>query len=57
MKNLEITNCMLNKAPHALNQSLRAWFRSFTKVMPALGHSQGDHTLFAKRSTSGGNTT
>ena len=50
--------CRLKKALYGLKQSPRAWFGKFTKVMIAVGfkQSQGDHTLFFKRSKTGGVT-
>lgn len=48
--------CKLKKALYGLEQSPRAWFGRFTKVMLTLGYkqSQGDHTLFIKHSALGG---
>ena len=43
----------LKKALYDLEQSLRTWFRRFSKVMFAMKYkwSQGDHTLFIKHLT------
>lgn len=51
--------CKLKKkALYGLNQSSRAWFEKFTKVMTNLGYkqSQGDHTLLVRHSRSRGMT-
>ena len=50
--------CKLKKSLYGLKQSPRAWFERLTKAMRTLGFLQahGDHTLFYKRSTSGGVT-
>ena len=51
--------CKLKKALYGLKQSPRAWFGRFEKVMKEFRYkqSQGDHTLFIKHSTAGGETT
>ena len=48
--------CKLKKALYGLKQSPRAWFGRFTKAMVSMSYrqSQGDHTLFVRRSSSGG---
>ena len=52
------TVCRLKKALYGLKQSPRAWFGRFSKAMLSMGYkqSQGDHTLFIRRSSSGGVT-
>ncbi|KAG0485268.1 hypothetical protein HPP92_009347 [Vanilla planifolia] len=51
--------CRLRKALYGLNQSPRAWFGRFAKMMKELGYrqSQGDHTLFIKHSAAQGRVT
>ena len=43
--------CRLKKSLYGLKQSLRAWFRRFTKSMRDIGdhQSNSDHTLFLKK--------
>ncbi|KAK0590274.1 hypothetical protein LWI29_024799 [Acer saccharum] len=47
--------CRLVKSLYGLKQSPRAWFEKFGKVVRRFGYnqSQGDHTLFFKRSSGG----
>ena len=47
--------CKLKKALYGLKQSPRAWFGKLTKVMTRMKYnqSQGDHTLFIKKSVHG----
>ncbi|RVW56552.1 Retrovirus-related Pol polyprotein from transposon RE1 [Vitis vinifera] len=51
--------CKLKNALYGLKQSPRAWFGRFTKAMIEMEfyQSQGDHTLFVKRSSFGKITT
>ena len=50
--------CKLKKALYKLNQSPRAWFGRFVKVMKNMGYrqSQGDYMLFIKHLNSRGVT-
>ena len=43
--------CKLKKPLYGLKQSLRTWFRRFTKSMKSFGYRQtnSDHTLFLKK--------
>ena len=47
--------CRLKKSLYGLKQSPRAWFDRFSQAMINYGfkQSQGDHTLFIKRSLGG----